>query len=588
MAMPELMMPDLEEGLLLQEPPAMVVQETRQQEITEVLPMHHKTPEIPQVLQRVAQPMREQPVPPGDLSFKQRWKLKSLDKKAQKKNKYADHVSIAIEEQMDNYRKERLVELERLQERQIREEGRGEDFDERIIWAFITGYKADDQGNPLNEQENEKKLRDEKLLEDYNSRDLKRRQPHLERIKNEILNMRISSDMLSDAYMEKHASEVYDMIAKLTYFQNIHEDAVNAPYFDKLPDYEKEMLNYRDRGLCGAFQVAWSHALLHKGFNSNGSTLKYMNAQDVEECQFKLQETPLRMELFRNQVDELERKEEALRQKVQRQAMQPEILRFNEAVGNSMPEPALDKAIGSEADYESLKSLFHEEIHEEVRNHQTFQCKGLVELSDRALEEGGESAALQAFQIRESSKEAAQRDKKLRGQFFLDIPKDYAQMFRSLHDAGVNFEAMNAAFKKTSCGMGAYCSGGGIEQIHDKMLAHFRKYIEAPQGQEYVGKMVSILENAKVFAGQREKCVNFIFQCLLNSYGANYTGVGADKAYYKQQAEAAVSVCRESCRNLLSLPRLTQFSEEEKAKLPPEIRELEKQYSELIRKTCGK
>ena len=136
--------------------------------------------------------------------------------------------------------------------------------------------------------------------------------------------------------------------------------------------------------------------------------------------------------------------------------------------------------------------------------------------------------------------------------------------------------------------MGAYVSGGGIGQIHDKMFTNFQKYIEAPQGQDYVQKMISILENAKVFEGNREKCVNYILQCLLNIHGANYVDVAADGDYYGEQAEAAKKVCIESCRNLLSLPRIVQMSEEEKANLPKEIADLEKQYRQLIQRMSRK
>ena len=77
----------------------------------------------------------------------------------------------------------------------------------------------------------------------------------------------------------------------------------------------------------------------------------------------------------------------------------------------------------------------------------------------------------------------------------------------------------------------------------------------APQGQEYVRKMVSMLKDARVFENSKEKCIDYVLQCLLNSFGANYAQVSADQDNLGGQGEAAVIVCRESCRNLLSLPR---------------------------------
>ena len=100
--------------------------------------------------------------------------------------------------------------------------------------------------------------------------------------------------------------------------------------------------------------------------------------------------------------------------------------------------------------------------------------------------------------------------------------------------------------------------------------------------------MKSILGNAKVFEGNPEKCVNYILQCLLNSYGANYVNVSADAAYYGEHAEAAKKVCMESCRNLLILPRIVQLSGKAKEDLPPEIARLGEQYRQLVQQLSQK
>lgn len=559
-----------------------VVQEVRQQEITEVLPMRREAvpiPTIPQVLQRRAEPM-QQPVPGGQ-SFKQRRRQKKEDQRLKEQyGDHADHVSAAIKQQLDGFTVEREVEQARMTALRDEAERRDVKVDGKVLDAFITGYKTNAEGNPLNEHEAERKQRDETFLQDYCSGDLQRRLPHLERMKNELLNIRLSPDMLTEAYMERHAVELYDIVTKMTYFENVERDPINAPFFENLPEVERKLLKYRVADICGSFSNLWICMLASKGLTIAGSNAQYTNEKGFLDAMINGE--PVMREILKNQLRELEQKEEELRQEALMEAKQQGILTFNEAVQNSMPEPALDKELGSEAEYQSLKSLFHDEIHEELRAGEKFQVKGLIELSDYEFEKNGESSALQAFQIRESSKEAAKRDKKLRGQFFLDIPKDYVQMFRNMQDAGVDFEAMSSKFSRVSCGMGAYVSGGGIEQVHDKMFANFQKYIEAPQGQDYVRKMISILENAKVFEGKREKCVNYILQCLLNSYGANYVNVSADADYYGEHAEAAKKVCMESCRNLLSLPRIVQMSDEEKAQLPPAIARLGEQYRQLI------
>lgn len=567
------------------------VQEVRQQEITEVLPMRQELapiPSIPQVLQRRAEPI-QQPVQ-EEQTFKQRWKQQREDKRMKDKNgEHADHVSSDIKRQMDKLNLERNAADPKIAEVMNEAmQNRGIEVDGRVLKSFIQGYKVNWRGKPLNRQEEEKKQRDERFLEDYASCDLQRRLPYLEQMKNEVLNYRISPDMLSEAYLEKHAAEVYDICTRMTYFENVMKDTINAPFFENLPEVEKKLLKYRVQDLCGYFSNSWICVLASKSLTISGSVAEFVDDEYFYETlagNGKMEEMKNKL---KNQLEKSEEKEEELRQEVLMQARQQGITTFNEAVADSLPAPALDKEIGTEADYESLKSLFYEEMQNDVHDGQTVQVKGLIELSNHVLERQGESGALQAFQIRESAKEAAKRDKKLRGQFFLDIPKDYVQMFRKLQDAGVDFAKMSSGFKRVSCGMGAYVSGGGIGQIHDKMFINFQKYIEAPQGQDYVQKMISILENAKVFEGNREKCVNYILQCLLNSYGANYVDVAADGDYYGEQAEAAKKVCMESCRNLLSLPRIVQMPEEEKAKLPKEIADLEKQYRQLIQRMSRK
>lgn len=320
MAIPVSVVSDVEKELmLLQEPLVTKVQENTRQEITEVL-QHRELPEIPQVLQRVAEPMQEQPVPPGDLSFKQQWKIRRLDKKAQKKNKLADHVSIAIKEQMDEYTAEHEAESKKIEELTKHEQEQGEESSStgKALKAFTTGYKTNKHGKPLNEQENAKKLRDDKFMEDYSSGELQRRLPHLERIKNEMLNIRISPDMLTDTYMERHAAEVYGILAKMTYFQNVQNDAVNAPYFKKLPEHEKKLLGYLRNDLAGPFANAWTHMLIRKGFTNKGSTLSYINDQEMDIYEPLAQQALLLNEVFRNQVRSCEQKKEEVWKEVQR------------------------------------------------------------------------------------------------------------------------------------------------------------------------------------------------------------------------------------------------------------------------------
>ena len=130
--------------------------------------------------------------------------------------------------------------------------------------------------------------------------------------------------------------------------------------------------------------------LASKGLTIAGSNAQYTNEKGFLDAMINGE--PVMREILKNQLRELEQKEEELRQEALMEAKQQGILTFNEAVQNSMPEPALDKELGSEAEYQSLKSLFHDEIHEELRAGEKFQVKGLIELSDYEFEKTGNQA----------------------------------------------------------------------------------------------------------------------------------------------------------------------------------------------------
>ena len=382
-----------------------VVQEVRQQEITEVLPMRHEAvpiPVIPQVLQRRAEPM-QQPVPGGQ-SFKQRRRQKKEDKRLKEQyGEHADHVSAAIKQQLDELTVEREAELARMTSLRDEADRRNVKVEVKVLHSFITGYKTNEEGNPLNEQEAERKRKDDAFLEDYCSGDLQRRLPHLERMKNELLNIRLSPDMLTETYMERHAVELYDIVAKMTYFENVEKDPINAPFFENLPAVERKLLKYRVADLCGSFSHLWICMLASKGFTIAGSKAEYTNQKSFLDAMIK--QEPATRELLKNQLRELEQKEEELRQEALMEERQQGILTFNEAVQNSMPEPALDKALGTEADYESLRSLFYDEMYEAELDGERLRFKGLIAYSDYEFEKHGESSALQACMIRESGKE---------------------------------------------------------------------------------------------------------------------------------------------------------------------------------------
>lgn len=526
------------------------------QEIVEQLPVQNRMPSLQKTFQRTAAPIPEQPVLPDSMTHKQRKKLRKQDKAARDRSSYADHVSLAIEKQITDLTAERKAS-----------DAAG--LGNEVTAAFVTGYKQDKNGNPLDAQEAEKKQKDQQFLEDYASGDLQRRMPHLERMKNEMLRMNLSPDMLSEAYLEKHAAEVYSIVAKLTYFRDIRNDPVNAPFFERLPETEKKLIRYRAEELSGAFRSLWVAVLGTKGMNIQGDRIQFVKEAGFHNAY--AEQLPNLREQLKNRLAEAARKEEELRQEV-----------FPQLVRDSIPADSdLGGAIGGAEAEQELHEIFHSKEHKE--NEKIYRSR--TAYSDAEYEKG-ESYALQAIGIRNSSNDSAKAEKKLRGNFFAPYAEDFKKLFRNLADAGVNFGEINSKIEKHSLGLGAYVTGGGIEEIYHGQFKLFSGYIYAPQGKAYVAKLFAQIQDARVFEGQKEKCVDYILQTLLTSLGAVYGEVSKDAAYYGEQANAAMEVARDSSRTLLSLSRASILTGEEAENMAPGMKRLVEQYREMIRILC--
>lgn len=540
---------------------------TARQEIMEQLPGQERLPLLWKTVQRIADPIVEQPVPPENMTYKQRRKLKKQDEKAKKRSPYADHVSLAIEKQLSELTAQKNASNTTGVGNAAEQEGKR--IDGRELVSFVTGYKQDKYGNPLDAQEAAKKEKDQKFLQDYTSNDLQRRLPHLERMKNEMLQMRLSPDMLTEAYLEKHVAEVYNIVSKLTYFEGVQKDPVNAPYFEQLPEVEKKLIQYRTQDLCEDFCGLWLAVLGSKGITLRDSEVLFVKTKSFHDAYAG--QIPAMREQLKRSLEEADRREGELRKEV-----------FPQLVQDCIPAQSnLGGTIGGEAAEQELNDVFHSKKQSE--NAKTYQ--GRIALADAEYEKG-ESYALQAIGIRNSSNDSAKAEKKLRGNFFVPYGEDYKNLFRNLADAGVNFGEINSTIQKHSLGLGAYVSGGGIEQIYYGQFELFSRYIYAPQGKTYVAKLFAQIKDAKVFEGKKEKCVDYILQTLLTSLGAVYGEVSKDAAYYGEQANAAMEVARESSRTLLSLSRASGLTGEEAENMVPEMKQLVERYRSMIRTLC--
>ena len=197
------------------------------------------------------------------------------------------------------------------------------------------------------------------------------------------------------------------------------------------------------------------------------------------------------------------------------------------------------------------------------------------------------SQALQALGIRTSNSIAAKADKILRGTTYLKLPEGIAVYFHTLEDGGTDLEEISRNMVKTTAGLGAYVSGGGVDAVNTRLLEMYGNYLNSEDSIRYLREMCGNLKDAQVFHGQDSEMLDFLSQCLINSYGANYTKVATSVNSYAN-GDAVKKVAIESCRTLLSLPAMTRMGQEERDALPGETKKLLENYEELLRQVLRK
>lgn len=117
----------------------------------------------------------------------------------------------------------------------------GHSIDSRMFRTCFNGYKVNQDGEPLNPAEEEKKSKIDEVIRDYTFKDkdgkfdLSKRERHLEKLTKEILSIQITKDMLTKSYLSKNINKLLSITYNLNFFEGIYNDPVNADFFDKHP-----------------------------------------------------------------------------------------------------------------------------------------------------------------------------------------------------------------------------------------------------------------------------------------------------------------------------------------------------------------
>ena len=116
--------------------------------------------------------------------------------------------------------------------------------DARLATMFMNGYKQNEKGEPLNEEERKKKEADEKFMEDYSTLNLEKRIPHLNKLLNKMMNIKFDLSNYTEENLYFNSYELMMDIVHIGNFQNVFEtDPVNKPYLKMLPESIRERMN---------------------------------------------------------------------------------------------------------------------------------------------------------------------------------------------------------------------------------------------------------------------------------------------------------------------------------------------------------
>lgn len=658
-----------------------------------------------------AAPGQPQQVAAPKETYKQRKERERRLKEARRNNPAADHLSYNAVQSLQQLK---TGQDNAMNTPGIYDQATANKVDKRVLRSFCHGYQTNKRGEPLTPQDQARKQADEIFLRDYVSADLQRRKPHLDRMVNELLNVKLTDEMFTDEYLCTHTIEMKSLIDRMVYFENITKDPVNAPYFEQMDPLKRRLIDVRilnryaalGQGavtLMGAKGVMLDHAAYVNGdaapYIRNAPIMRQIIAQTLTQTtqdeQAAVEETlnakmaeeeailtrqaeamkaeaetmegdigglnltsfvtgysfdelskyrsmieshpeqyaahqpvvdALYQEFYRSMdsMGDLLRKSMAVQGviDVHRDSAEPHdklLVRAASARQDTLAEDTqlLRNQLSSLADamqyllrgkdmsnpaVELLDRMGFQDVVTDYRLKKAFTGPdGAIAKSNEAMKKSQDngdepsvvrSQTLQALGIRTSSSEQAQADKRKRGETYTQLPKDIAAHFHDLENNGVDLSAVAGEITEDTKKMipnsaAAYVSSPGMDPINAALLEKYSQYVNSEASIKYLKDMTSLLKDADIFGGSEEETLEYLSQCLLNSYGANFVEVSKQKETY-QKGDDAFMVSRESCRTLLALPSLIRLSDEEQAGLTEGTKQLMDSYKALLRNLMEK
>ena len=120
--------------------------------------------------------------------------------------------------------------------------------DDRTMEYYVPLYAVNGQGEPLTDEDRQKKEQGEAFFKSMQIEDINVRKPFLDQEIQKVLDVKVDRKMLDPNYILDHFSELYDLLLTNWYSDNLfREDELNKKYFDQLPEAVKEQLRLRDQ-----------------------------------------------------------------------------------------------------------------------------------------------------------------------------------------------------------------------------------------------------------------------------------------------------------------------------------------------------
>lgn len=177
---------------------------------------------------------------PAQETYKQKMERRRQERIAKWHHKCADGDSYRMLQAVKEKSKEQQNSIKTLPRGLWKQ--MGSQVERRVLLNYAHGYKAKHNGCPIDEENAHYQREDHRFIEDYASLELERRRPHLDRIVEQVLTLRITPDMLSMQYIIEHPEEMKQIVDQYACFQDVYSDPVNQPYFDELPELTRRLL----------------------------------------------------------------------------------------------------------------------------------------------------------------------------------------------------------------------------------------------------------------------------------------------------------------------------------------------------------